>query len=227
MEDLEAVIEEIDVNKDGKVDIDEFIGFMHGSVDALQMNKNSQQYRSVLALKAQRRYTPDEFMNYFEKMSVSALYVPSFIAQLHQQAKNLPSESFKLVRDTSGIGYLDIHPMIGKDGKPSKDLEQIIPHLSGYIILQTASGVPIPDPITLKRENIVNRIVKVGFFDNKSGSFVYGTSFVSADWTPDAEDEWTFNSASTTGTNPLVIKWLETSTVSQIDIIFEFVSSIK
>ena len=227
IDDIEAVIEEIDVNKDGRIEIDEFIGFMHSSSGALGISKNSPQYRAILALKAQRRFLPNDFMNYFEKISASALYVPSFLSTLHGQFKNLPSESFRLVRDPSGIGYMDIRPTLDRDGKPTKLIQEIQPYLSGYIVLNSASGVPIPDPLVMKRENIVSRTIKISFFDTKSNKFVYGSAFVLAAWDPGAEDMWTFNSAQGTGTNPVVFKWVDKATVPQIAVIFEFVSSIK
>ena len=227
LEDLEAVIESIDVNKDGKIDIDEFISYMHSSTQILQMKKDSKQYQAVLALKHQRRFSPNDFMNYFEKISASVLYIPSFISALNAQYKNLPSEPFKLVRDASGLGYVDLRPIMGMDRKPTRMLQEIVPHMSGYIVLEGATGIPIPDPMVLKRENIVNRVVKIAFFDNKAGKFVHGSTFVSAIWTPEAEDVWSFNSASAIGTNPVAYKWTDRTNVQSIDVIFELVSSIK
>ncbi len=225
--DIEAVIEEIDANKDGRIEIDEFISFMHSSPSTLNLSKNSPQYRGVLALKAQRRFLPNDFMNYFEKISTSRLYVSSFLSALHAQFKNLPSESFKLVRDVSGIGYMDVRPTMDREGKPTRLIQEIVPLLSGYIVMNSASGVPIPDPLVLKRENIVSRVVKVSFYDSKNNRFVYGSAFVLAEWDRCSEDRWTFNSPQGVGTNPLVFKWTDKATVSQIDVIFEFVSSIK
>ncbi len=227
LEDLEAVIEDIDVNKDGKVDIDEFIGYMHNSAQILQAKKDSKQYRAVLALKHQRRFSPNDFMNYFEKISASVLYVPSFLSTLNAQRKQLPSESFKLIRDASGLGYIDVKPVIGPDKKPTRTLQEIFPHLSGYIVLEAANGIPIPDPLVLKRENIVNRVVKIAFYDNKASRCIFGSAFVSATWTPEAEDIWSFNGASGVGTNPVAFKWTDKTVIQNIDVIFELVSSIK
>ena len=111
IEDIEAIIEEVDVDKDGKIGIDEFIGFMHGSANMLQMNQNSRQYKAILALKAQRRFSPNEFLNYFDKLSSSFKYANSFISAQHSQYRNLPSEPFRLLRDPHRLdGYIDVFP---------------------------------------------------------------------------------------------------------------------
>ena len=227
LEELQSVMEEMDKNKDGTIDIDEFIAFMHSTSEKLQLGQNSDQYQAVLALRAQRRYSPTDFLNYFDKLSNSVLYTPSFISDLHRAYKNLPSESFKLARDASGIGYMDIKPTIGPDKKPTRTLQDIVPLIAGYIIFKSATGIPIPDPSVVKRENIVNRVIKVGFYDNKAKRLVYGTSFVAVDWNPESEDVWSFNKDNAVGTNPLVYKWVEEQTVNQIEVVFEFVSSLR
>eukprot|EP01022_Parablepharisma_sp_SALTPOND_P025165 TRINITY_DN576_c0_g1_i1.p1 TRINITY_DN576_c0_g1~~TRINITY_DN576_c0_g1_i1.p1 ORF type:complete len:1565 (-),score=226.38 TRINITY_DN576_c0_g1_i1:14582-19174(-) len=226
-EDLEAVFEEIDANKDGKIDIDEFIGFMHSSSQALQMDKDSKKYKAVLSLKHQRRFSPNDFMNYFEKISVSTLYVPSFMSGLHSVGKNLPSESFKLKKDVTGLGYADMKSVIGPDKKPTKVLKEIVPTIAGYIVLQSATGIPIPDPMILKRENIVARAVKIAFYDNTATKFVHGSAIITAGWDGASEDVWSFNTVGEVGTNPVVFKWCDSATIKQIDVIFEFIASVR
>ena len=226
--DLEAVRDEIDTNKDGRIDIDEFIKFMHNDLSALQMSRDSRQYRAVLAVKAQRRMSPNEFMNYFEKISKSLIFCPSFIADLHFHGHNLPSESFWLVRDPCGIGYVDVKPVFDTAlQKMQPTLADLDTELMGYIILRSASGVPIPPQTKLSRSDIVNRAVQIGFFDTQARKFVYGTVHVAAEWHEDPEDVWAFNSESIVGTNPIAFKWADKDAISQIDVVFELVTSIK
>eukprot|EP00826_Nyctotherus_ovalis_P049111 TRINITY_DN5873_c0_g5_i1.p1 TRINITY_DN5873_c0_g5~~TRINITY_DN5873_c0_g5_i1.p1 ORF type:complete len:314 (-),score=40.18 TRINITY_DN5873_c0_g5_i1:691-1632(-) len=190
-----------------------------------EYEKNSKKYKVVLSLKHQRRLSPNEFMSYFERIGRSGLYLPSFTLQLHSMGKNLPSESFRLARNFCGLGYLDIDPAIGADNKPTNSLQELVPAISGYIIFNKATGVPILDPLVLKREDILNRTIKVSFYDNER--FLYGAATVEAGWNEAEEDIWTFNSVGNVGTNPIVFKWCDSSKAKQIDIVFEFVSSIK
>jgi len=227
IEDLEAVFSEIDTNKDGKIDIDELISYMHGSTQALQMDKDSKKYRAIMTLKHQRRFSPNDFLNYFEKISASILYVPSFTSELHNLCKNLPSESFRITRDASGLGYVDVKPVIGTDKKPTKQIQEIPPVLAGYIVLDSSAGIPIPDPAFLKRENIVNRTVKILFYDTKATKFIHGSCEVQCAWDENYEDVWSFNGTGEAGSNPIVFKWCDNANLDNIDIIFEFVSSMR
>jgi len=227
IEDLEVVIESMDQTRDGKIDIDEFIASMHSDPTILEAKSTSRQYKAILSLKAQRRFLPNDFMKYFEKIAESALYIPSFITNLHMQNKNLPSESFRLTRDENTIWFKDIKPVMEGQSKPTKHMKEIDPLIGGYIIMNGATGIPIPSEGILKRENIVNRVVKLGYFDTISNKFIYGTALLHAEWDQESEDIWSFNAAKALGTNPIVFKWVDKSTLPNIDVIFEFISTIK
>ena len=210
-----------------KVNIDEFIDFMRSHPKTTAISINSREYQSILALKAQRLILPNDYMNYFETISVSVLYGPSYISGLHSQMKNLPSESFRLTHDSSGIWYEDIKPATDPESKPVQVIKMADPIFSGYITLRSSSGVPIPDIAMMKRENIVNRVIKVGFYNNKHQTVVYGTAFLQAEWDESNEDIWKFNTTSQVGTNPLVYRWSDKESANDIEILFEFVSSFK
>lgn len=220
MEDLEEIFAKVDFEREGRVDIDDFIDYVR-SPGAQTSGK------AVLTLKYQRRLTPNEFMTCYAKMSKSALYTPSFVLQLHAAGRNLPSESFKLVRNVSGLGYVDIEPALDANNKPVNMLRESEPGIAGYVTLSEATGVPIPDEGVLPRENVVGRMVKAAFYNNKNSAFVCGSATVLAAWSGEEEDVWTFNDAGKVGTNPLAVKWGEAGVARDIDIVFEFVASIK
>jgi Ca2+-binding EF-hand superfamily protein len=227
LEDLEEIFEEIDPSKEGKIYINDFMEYISNQENYTEYNKNSKKYKVVLTLKHQRRLLPNEFMTYFEKIASSGLYLPSFILKLHSMDKNLPSESFKLARNFSGLGYLDIDPLMDTTNKPTNTLKEQTPTIAGYIILNNATGVPIPDPLLLKRECILDRAIKVAFYDNLNSMFLYGSVDVLATWTQAEEDIWNFNSVGSIGTNPIVYKWCDNTRSKQIDVVFEFVSTIR
>jgi len=226
IEDIEVAVESLSRNK-GKVNIDEFIDFMRSHPESTTVSMNSREYHAILALKAQRRILPNDYMNYFEKISKSSLYMPSYISTLHNEMKNLPSESFRLIHDSTGLWYEDIKPVIGSENKPVQCMQIVEPSLAGYIVMTEATGIPIPGQEMLRRENIVNRVVQVGFYNNKTKKVVHGTCFFQAEWEEANEDIWKFNGVGDTGTNPLICKWIDRDSENDIDILFEFVSSIK
>lgn len=200
---------------------------MHTNANALQYSQDSQQYKGILALKAERRFSPNDFLTYFDRISASVLYIPSFLSELHKRLLNLPSESFALKRDSTGIGYVDLKPVLDEKKRLTRALQEITPFLSGYINFLTATGIPIPDPTVIKREDIVNRVIKMGYFDTKTNKFIYGTAFVDVEWSEQAEDIWSFNRDNVVGTNPIIFKWCDSNQITQTDIVFEFISSIK
>lgn len=225
--DLEEIFEELDPNKEDKINIDEFVDYIRNPVRQTQLDKKTGKYRAILALKHQRRLNCTEFFNYFGKLSNSMFYAPSFVSKLHSMGKNLPSESFKATRNASGLGYVDIEPAIGPSSKPANTLREIPPDVAGYIVFNTATGVPIPNPALLKREDIVHRAIKVIFYDNKNSQYLHGSAMVVAGWSASEEHTWTFNSVGKVGTNPLVFKWNEMPSVKQIDVVFELVSLLR
>ncbi len=223
IEDIEAIIEEIDVDKDGKIDIDEFIGFMHTSVNKLQMNQDSRQYRAVLALKAQRKFSPNEFLNYFDKLSSSFRYAGSFTSAQHERRHNLPSEPFRLLRDPHHMGYVDLHPILGPDGKPTYALQEIVPTVTGSITVKTAAGLQ-----ALESAEVVDHVVRVCFFNRKQKRLVGGTAFVAAECDSASPDVWTFKrTKGVASTNPVVYKWTDKATLADIDLLFELVVALK
>ena len=225
--DLEEIFEELDPSKEGKIDISEFIDYIRNPVRQAQLDKNTGKYRVILMMKHKRRLSPIEYFNYFKNLSNTMLYKPSFISQLHSIGKNLPSESFKVTRNPSGLGYVDIELNTTTDNKPINTLKEIIPGIAGYIIFNSAVGVPISDPNILKRENILNRAIKVLFYHNDHRQYLYGSALVLPGWNANEEHVWTFNSIGKVGTNPLVFKWKDMSIKKDICVVFEFVSSIK
>ena len=241
VKDVEEVVEKMAQENEGKVNIDEFIDLLCSCPPVIPFTPES---RTVLSIKAQRVLLPSDYMNYFNKISASELYGPSLITSLHEQMRNLPSESFKLVRDNTGIWYRDIKPIKGITEKPTDCMQQIEPDYSGYIILNKATGIPIQSINSIKRENIVNRMVKVYFFNNEDLNVVHGSVFVQAEWDKKAEYIWNFNPIGKVGTNPLVFKWVNEEVMRvmnneqaegqvnidparKIDIIFELVSTVR
>eukprot|EP01022_Parablepharisma_sp_SALTPOND_P016845 TRINITY_DN2570_c1_g1_i1.p1 TRINITY_DN2570_c1_g1~~TRINITY_DN2570_c1_g1_i1.p1 ORF type:complete len:2323 (+),score=343.15 TRINITY_DN2570_c1_g1_i1:72-6971(+) len=211
MDELAALIEECDRNKDMKIDIDEFVDYFSKPFEkALGMKKNPAAHNGLLAIKAHRRVTPNDFMLLFDRIANGDLYFASFISSQLAQRKNLSSEGFQLRVNTVGLGYVDV----GTHG--------ITPLVAGYVVLSSATGVPIPNPGMLDRTQIVARTVKMCFYDEKAKKFVHNSAFVEAEWDENFEDIWNFNAEKVVGTNPIVFKWAR-GEISHIKLILELV----
>lgn len=247
IKDVEEVVEKMAQDNEGRVDIEEFIGLLRSRPPVVPSTPES---RAVLAIKAQRMLLPSDYMNYYSKISVSNLYTLPVITSLHEHQQNLPSDSFKFVRDDLGVWYRDIRPIKDTADKPTGCMQYIEPTHAGYLILARATGVPIQSASSVKRENVVNRVVKVCLLDGERGSVVHGSAFVQAEWDKESEHVWNFNPVGKAGTNPLVFKWVNEEvkvdagpsseqpansqpnnpsfdSVRKIEILFELVSTVR
>lgn len=86
------MMNEIDVNRDGSLDIDEFMALM-GMGDELQF-KNATSKNVFLSIKKARKLNPLDFFKNFKNMPMN--FVPSFFTERWLKIKkNLPSSVFK------------------------------------------------------------------------------------------------------------------------------------
>lgn len=186
-DELMGMIEEMDTNKDFKIDIDEFIkNFMENSKNVFLKTEGSAIYRGAICLKAQRGVSVSDLFGLLDRISESSLYFPSFMTAQHLAGKNLPSEPFMLRLKHPGLGYDDISATNDEEHK----LSPIIPKVAGYIVFRNATGVPIPDPAMLDRNQILNRVVKMCFYDSEKSKFLSGSAYVLAEWSELSTGIW-------------------------------------
>lgn len=59
--------------------------------------------------------------------------------------------------------------------------------------LLEATGVPIPDPQSVDRASFMKREIGMILIDKSRNRFEGNSCYITADWSPDYEDRWTFN----------------------------------
>ena len=234
-----ALIEECDTNKDMRIDIDEFMGyFSRSKIQALSMKKSGAVLNGVMAIKAQRRMMPSDFMNLFDRVAKSELYFAAFLTGQNLRKANLPAEGFTLRLGPTGMGYVDIEGSLDPEARPTCSLAPIVPAVAGYLIFGSATGVPIPLAASFDRKQIVNRSIKLCFFNEGTNTFIHNTAVVAAEWNDSAEgkhmsaviDVWSFNGEKAVGSNPVVFKWasvLPAQAQAQIKVVLELILTIR
>ena len=226
-EELNALFIEMDENKDQKIEIDEFINsLMADKCKALLIKTDSKQYRAVLSLKYNRRYSPNEYLEYFLKLSSSLIFSNSFMTDLQLNRKCLAADAFKLVREKdSYCGYKDIPRIMSEDCVPMKQLQEIKPWLAGYLFFKTIVGVPTANNEVLPSKSVINRMIKIGFYDTVKRDFVANSITVIAE--SSGGNEWYFNKLNAIGTNPVALKWTDKENFDNIKLVVELVLSIE
>ena len=96
---------EIDTNRDGKLDIDEFMALMtHGEEDFQSQGARN----TLITIRRSRRINPIEFVKAFKHLPVN--FVDSFTKELFLSRKNTPSSAFMPRIDPKTLLYTDILP---------------------------------------------------------------------------------------------------------------------
>jgi len=85
--DLQPLVEMADVNKDGKIDVDEFIMILNGSNPNAVYDQHTMSI--VINIRKSRRISPIDFIKIAGDMP--SHFTPSFILEQHKLGKILPS----------------------------------------------------------------------------------------------------------------------------------------
>ena len=92
MEELIELMNEIDVDRDGELDIDEFVALMNMG-DEIQF-RSAAAKNTFMHIRKARKLNPLDFFKCFKNMPMN--FVPSFFTERwYKHKKNLPSSVFK------------------------------------------------------------------------------------------------------------------------------------
>ena len=208
----------MDIDKNGSIDIDEFVDLLQQG-DGIQWKQDNSR-KAMLSIKKARKLNAKDFLNAFQYMPKT--FIPSFTTEQHSQLRNLPSSAFK--PELLGLHYKDINRRFNPRSKQVENKLQIREaEIGGELLLRLATGVPLPDVKDINREKIKGRVVKVSFLDQTVKKLVSNTTFIDAQWRKEYEDRWYFTERNEVGTNPALFKVKNFNKERDLRICFELV----
>jgi hypothetical protein len=215
---------ELDIDRDGKLGIDEFVALMScGDQLSFRSEASAGAYRR---LKRARRLNPRDFLESFKHMPAG--FAPSFVQERWKAGQNLPSSVFRAQVDPETMLWKDVLPPQPSESLPAdlaklaKELPRNVPQLRPItssagcsITLVSASGVPLPalgageGGGAFKDEFIVKRAIRVAIAHDQPQPpglrgeapqgppvLVHNAVQVPATWRKADEDIWKFDSNS-------------------------------
>ncbi|CAG9322011.1 unnamed protein product [Blepharisma stoltei] len=219
-EELSHLVALADTNHDGKIDIDEFMLIMVGGNP--EVYNNDKASAVLFNIRKARNINPLDFLKAFSGMPKH--FIPSFIAERHKLKKNLPSTGITPALDASGIQFRDISNTVTQSKLQSAThLKQNEIEAGGYIIMNRASGISIPDASIVARANILRRVVRIASWHTDKMDFIGNTCHVEAQWREDIEDRWAFELPQDKEYNFIAARIGKGYDPSKVFLIFEFI----
>ena len=237
-DELVSLVKVIDTDKNGKIDIDEFIDFMISTDGYDQLDPLASS--AVLNIKRYKKLSPLDLFNCFKAMPSN--YILSFTRDQTRLRENLPSATIKPQLDAGGIFFTDLFPntAVNTTTSPTKRSSDrnyinsyVRPFPSDYacdIRLTLATGIPIPHDLNVdRRGQLVGREVRAVLYDFSSSKFVGNTVNIPADWRPEYEDRWYFNPNKIVDENRILFRICDFNekTQNNLAVVFEFVLFFK
>ena len=109
LEELIELMNEVDMDRNGSLDIDEFVALLSVCGNEIQLQSEGSR-KTLTGLKRFRKVTPMDFIKQFKSMPRS--FIPSIFATRWAQKKNLPSSVFMPMIDPKTMLYKDIMPVL-------------------------------------------------------------------------------------------------------------------
>ena len=215
-EELKELVREIDLDFDGKLDIDEFITLM--TKNPGDKGKDSSAQSTYFRIRRSRKFDLTEFIKFLQKFP--SHFQDSFTTTMYKNKKCLPSGAF----------LKNVFPSEGAKTQFKK--KTVEPHLrttesslGGQILLESSAGIPYPEEDKVDLEVIKKRVVRVSIYDFDRKQFIGNSAHIVASVNPKHLDQWKFNKWSETGTNPLIFRSSNQVRFSKrkVYLIFEFV----
>jgi len=236
-QELDALISEIDRDRSGTIDIDEFIGFIMTPPE--KSSFGSEADAALMNIKKSRKLSLIEVLDSFKQMPYN--FTQSFTRDLTRKCLNLPSSSMRPKPNSSGVSYADILPNINKSSQLQKkstsllskpqldyDIMSTPSTIGARITLNLATGVPIPSEHSIDRNSmIVGREVRAIIYSKTTKTYIGNLVTVDVEWNPTFEDRWSFLPSKTANENALLLRLTEFNQTKEYDtgltLVFEFV----
>lgn len=219
-EELNHLLSYVDADKNGKIDIDEFVLLMSGASPEVFADPRASSI--MFNIRKSRKISPMDFFKMFQNMP--SHFLPSFISEQHKMKRILPSSDIVPALDPSGLHFRDVNPIASKSKVDSLTyLKQNPCNNGGYITLIMASGISIPDGQIVQRACILKRFVRVTHWSSLTQKYVGNSIFIEATWREQLEDRWTFEVPTDKDFNIFTSRISNEMDVSKIFLIFEFI----
>lgn len=223
---LEAVFYDVDQDKTGYIDLEDFLAYVKKKPDDTESPLVSN-----FIIKLQQKHVVK--LSVLETIFKNAPkhFCSSFTRNNFLEPSNLPSDFLapKLMSNT--LGYFDLYGVFvdPKTGNiyPTKPLPSDFVRL---VTLDLATGIPIPSSVQDNENSkhtiatyLKSRDVRVLLFDRETQKFVGGTLIFPAIWRPEYEDRWFFEE--TGFESSFYIKFFQQG--SNLCLVFELVLNLE
>ena len=188
---LISLVNAIDKDRSGTIDIDEFIGFLLSPPDKTSLGNEADS--AIFNIRRANKISPLDLIEAFKNMPFNFIF--SFTRDLTKKMENLPSSALKPKTRSSGMFYEDIlpnFPLKQKNTEPKSknaqvpvyySIRPIASAIAAEIKLTLATGVPIPDAKAIDRAStIVGREVRACIFSKNINKYVSNIVNIPADW---------------------------------------------
>ena len=196
-DELNALVQVIDKDRSGTIDIDEFLGFIMTPQDKNSFGTEAD--AAIMNIKRSRKLSLVEMLNSFKNMPHN--FMMSFTRDLTRKLSNLPSSTMKPKLNSSGVFHVDIIPNMEKlsagpnvtkfatnNPKILYNIKTIPSVLAAKITVNLATGVPIPAEQNVNRQaSLIGRELRAVIFSRTTKKFIGNIASLQVEWDPTFE----------------------------------------
>ncbi|CAD8210763.1 unnamed protein product [Paramecium octaurelia] len=220
-EELEDLFIEIDEDKSGSIDIDEFIYFIQKNQSGMSAKASA----AVMNIKGSRRISLHDLKEIF--LTLPQNFIMSFVRSQNKKLQNLPSQQLKPVLDNCGFFYQGLNYVDAANFNIKQSILDKVNIKNNYIAeirMIEATGIPIPDEKDVPRSSFLRREIGIILMDKALNKFDGNAIYIPAQWNSEYEDRWIFDSAAME--QAMYLRWgnFDEKMDNMIELIFEFIT---
>ncbi|CAD8196479.1 unnamed protein product [Paramecium pentaurelia] len=220
-EELEDLFIEIDEDKSGSIDIDEFIYFIQKNQSGMSAKASA----AVMNIKGSRRISLHDLKEIF--LTLPQNFIMSFIRSQNKKLQNLPSQQLKPVLDNCGFFYQGLNYVDAANFNIKQSILDKVNIKNNFIAeirLIEATGIPIPDEKDVPRNSFLKREIGIILMDKALNKFDGNAIYIPAQWNSEYEDRWIFDSAAME--QAMYLRWgnFDEKMDNMTELVFEFIT---
>ena len=230
-EDINNLCDKASIVYNDLIDYNEFVNILENLNVYNQPNNNENDLIvNNLGLNSFSKFHPKYYNSIFEMYPLT--FTPSFIREEQKKLNLLLSSALKPKKETNGIFFSDIKPLIDKNPQnKKKTLNPVSCKIDSKIsFVKYATGIPIPginlffvEKPTLE---ICHRLLKIGLYNTVTKTFIGNAISIECNSNKERPNRWVFEEDRTKFNNNIIIRYNDNDS-DNINAIFEFVLVIK